>query len=193
MRIRTLVLLIVVFAISVSAAEHGEKAYKRQTFGRQALIHSAGSAAFNQVRNAPHEWGRTGSGFAKRLGSSFGEHAVKNTIAYGVAGLRHEDLRYHRSGKHGFGPRVKTALVSTVITHKTNTWKRTVASGRISGNIGSAMISRAWQPARLRTVSSGAATGGIMMGADAASNLVQEFWPEIRHPRRHAHHRPADS
>ena len=37
-------------------------------------------------------------------GHRLGTHAVKNTIQYGVAGLRHEDLRYHRSGKHGFGP-----------------------------------------------------------------------------------------
>jgi len=32
--------------------------------------------------------------------------------------------------------------------------------------------------------SSGFATGGIMLGVDAGSNVVREFWPEIRHPRR---------
>ena len=45
-------------------------------------------------------------------------------------------------------------------------------------------VSRLWQPARLHTVSSGLSSSGISLGADAASNVVREFWPEIRHPRR---------
>jgi len=81
--------------------------------------------------------------------------------------------------------RMKYALVSTVVTHKTTTGKRTPALGRISGDFGSGLISRAWQPARLHTLGSGLATGGIMLGVDAGSNVVREFWPEIRHPHRH--------
>jgi hypothetical protein len=180
--------MLLLLAGTAYAAVHKSNEYHKKTFGRQALVRAGGSAGVSHVRNAPHEWGRGGTGFAKRVGSSLGEHAVKNTIAYGVAGLRHEDLKYHRSGKHGFGPRLKTALASTVVTRKTTTGKRTVASGRLAGNVGSGMISRAWQPARLRTVSSGATTAGMMVGADATSNVVQEFWPEIRHPHRHARH-----
>lgn len=188
MRIRLIFPFVLLLAQTVYAAQHRTSEYRKKTFGRQAVVGSTATAAVNHIRNAPHEWGRGGSGFAKRVGSSLGEHAVKNTIAYGVAGLRHEDLKYHRSGKHGFGPRLKTALVSTVVTRKTTTGKRTVASGRLAGNMGSGIVSRAWQPARLRTLSSGAATGGMMLGADATSNVVQEFWPEIRHPRVHARH-----
>lgn len=62
-----------------------------------------------------------------------------------------------------------------------------MASGKMAGNFGSGLVSRAWQPARPRTVSGGVATGGIMLGADATSNVVQEFWPEISHPKR-IHH-----
>ena len=78
-----------------------------------------------------------------------------------------------------------SALKATVITRKTTNGRKTVGSGKIAGNFGSGLISRAWQPTRLRTVSGGLATGGMMMGADATSNVVQEFWPEIRHPKRH--------
>jgi len=46
------------------------------------------------------------------------------------------------------------------------------------------LISRAWQPARQHTLGSGLATAGIILGADAGSNVVREFWPEIRHPHR---------
>src|ERR1700682_1935479 len=146
MRTRMIVPVLLMLAGTAYAAVHKSNEYHKKTFGRQALVRAGGSAGVSHVRNAPHEWGRGGTGFAKRVGSSLGEHAVKNTIAYGVAGLRHEDLKYHRSGKHGFGPRLKTALASTVVTRKTTTGKHTVASGRLAGNVGSGMISRAWQP-----------------------------------------------
>jgi hypothetical protein len=106
-----------------------------------------------------------------------GTLVVKNSIQFGLAAARHEDLRYHRSEEQGFGPRLKHALVSTVITDRTTTGRRMVAAGRISGAVGSGLISRLWQPASLRTVAGGFATGGIMLGTDAGVNLAREFWP----------------
>jgi hypothetical protein len=101
-----------------------------------------------------------------------------------VATVRHEDLKYYPSGKQGFGPRMKHALLSTVVARKTTDGRPTMATGRVSGAVAGGFVSRLWQPARLRTVSSGLATSGIALGADAGANAVREFWPEIRHPRR---------
>ena len=33
-------------------------------------------------------------------------------------------------------------------------------------------------------VASGLSTSGLMLVGDAGSNVLREFWPEIRHPRR---------
>jgi hypothetical protein len=110
---------------------------------------------------------------------------VKNTIEFGVASLRHEEMGYRPSGRQGFGPRLKYALLSTVITRKTTTGDQTVATGRISGDIGGGFISRLWQPVRLHTVASGVSTSGILLGVDAGTHVVREFWPEIRHPHKH--------
>jgi len=152
--------------------------YVKDTFGRRAAISTGVSATIGEVRNAPHEWGRGIAGFGKRVASGFGTHVVKNTIEFGVASARHEKMGYERSGKQGFGPRLQYALLSTVITRKTTTGEKTPAMGRISGAFGSGLISRAWQPARLRTVSSGFATGGIMLGVDAGTHVIREFWPQ---------------
>jgi hypothetical protein len=100
----------------------------------------------------------------------------------GVAAVRHEELGYRPSGKRGFGPRLKYALISTVVTRKTTTGKKTFASGRLSGAMGSGFISRLWLPARFHTISSGIATGGVLLGVDAGTHVAREFWPEIRHP-----------
>lgn len=155
--------------------------YKRQTFGKGAIAPTLGGAAVRQLRNSPHEWGRGASGFGKRVGSSFGTNVIKHSIEFPIAAARHEDLHYHRSGQKGFGPRLRHALVSTVITRKTTTGRKTVASGRISGAVGSGIVASAWQPAGL-SVAGGAATGGIMLGGTAAANVAREFWP--RHHRQ---------
>jgi len=158
--------------------------YVKHTFNKSSLIRSGAGAAIQQARNNPREWGRGGAGFGKRLASGFGEHVIKGTIEFGVATVRHEELGYRPSGQQGFGPRLKYALLSTVVTRKTTTGKKTFASGRVSGAMGSGLISRLWMPARLQTISNGVATGGVLLSVDAGTHVAREFWPEIRHPRQ---------
>jgi hypothetical protein len=170
---------------SQHTSEHPyRQAYRKDTFSPHALVRSGTRAGINQARNSPKAWGRGASGFGKRLGSSFATHVVKNTIEYPIAAWRHEDLGYHRSTRTGFGPRLEHALVSTVVTQNTRTKRNTIASGRLTGSIGSGFISRAWQPAAARTATGALASGGISLGGVAAMNVVQEFGP------RHKEHRP---
>jgi hypothetical protein len=157
--------------------------YRHRLYGAQAVGGSAATAAIGTLRNRPHEWGGGPGGFAKRFASHLGQHAVKETIQLGVATWRHEDLHYHRSNLHGTWPRMKYALVSTFIVPKTNRpGKKTVALGRISGNLGGGLISRAWQPASAAGVGAGLARGGIGLGAEVGVNMAREFWPR-KHER----------
>jgi hypothetical protein len=154
--------------------------YVKRTFGPGAVVRAGAGAAIGQARNSPHEWGQGITGFGKRFASTFGTHVVKNSIEFPVAHARHEELGYRPSGKHGFLPRLGNALESTVITRKTNTGRRTVAAGHISGAVGSGLISRLWQPASAGTVAAGLSSAGVTLGADAGMNVAKEFWP--RHP-----------
>jgi hypothetical protein len=166
-------------------AESPDKKYWKHAFGPQAAGRAALGAGINQATNTPAEWGQGAEGFGKRFASSFGKHLVQKGIQYPVAKMFHEELSYHPSGKQGFGPRLKYALVGVVITHKTTTGKPTVAKGEIAGVVGSGLISRLWQPASVRTIGAGFTSAGITFGVDAAGNVVREFWPEIRHPHSH--------
>jgi hypothetical protein len=183
-RILTIGLLITAVAHNEEKARSGKK-YLKDTFSPAAAGRAAGGAAISHATNTPSEWGQGAAGFGKRFASSFGKYVVKRGIQYPVAKAFHEELGYRRSDKTGFGPRLKYALVGTVMTHKTNSGKRTVSKNELAGAFGSGFISRAWQPASTRTVGAGFASGGITLGADAASNVVREFWPEIRHPHDH--------
>jgi hypothetical protein len=166
--------------------------YRRKVVNKNALIGSGANAAFGTARNRPHEWGRGPVGAAKRFGSSLGQHVAKESIQLGVAAARHENLRYQRSNKRGTLPRMGYAVKHTFIVPKTNKpGKKTVALGRISGNMGAGMLSRAWQPASAAGLGAGLASGGIGLGADVGMNMAREFWPRKRptakaRPRRRA-------
>jgi hypothetical protein len=143
-------------AVTTTPSHPYRRQYKRETFGKKAL---AGVGARAVV-------GRRGS-FGGRVASGMGAHVVHNSIRFGVGAARHEDLQYHRSANRRFGPRMRHALVSTVVTRKTTSGKKTVAAGNISGAMGSGML-----------LGSGAASGGITLGAAAGVNVAREFWPK---------------
>jgi len=175
-------------AISLSAAEGQPATFHRfikKAFGPTAVVKAAIGGAITQATNTPSEWGQGAAGFGRRFASSFGKNIVKNGIQYPVARFRHEALGYQRSEDPRFGPRLRHALLATVITQKTTTGKKTVATGEIAGAIGSGLISRLWQPASVRTVAAGFGSAGVALAADAGTNVLREFWPEIRHPHSH--------
>jgi hypothetical protein len=157
---------------------------RRGIVNGRTLGGAAAGAAVGQARNSPHEWGQGATGFAKRFGSKLGQTVAKQGIQFGVAAVHHENLHYQRSNKHGTLPRMGYALKSTFIVPKSNRpGKKTVALGRISGNMGAGVISRAWQPASTAGIGSGLATGGIGLGADVGANMAREFWPRKHHRR----------
>lgn len=157
---------------------------RHRVFNRGAAARSAGSGAFGTIRNSPHEWGRSPVGFAKRAGSSFGQHAVKEAVQFGVSTWHHENLHYQRSNKHGTFPRLGDAVKHTFIVPKTNRRGKTLALGRVSGNMSAGIVSRAWMPASSAGIGAGVATGGIGLGADVGANVAREFWPRHKHKRR---------
>jgi hypothetical protein len=178
-----LVLATVLIATCAAAAIDNPRPH----VGKRTLIGSATAAGIAHARNTPHQWGRGATGFAKRFGSNVGKHVAKETIQFGVAAAHHENLRYRRSRKHGTLPRMGDAVKHTFIVPKTNRrGKKTVALGRISGNMGAGMISQAWMPAA--SIGAGVASGGIGLGADVGANVAREFWPR-KHNRRIARRR----
>ncbi len=172
-----IVMAILVASAGNAADQSRWHEYRHHMIGKDAMARSGAAAAWGQVRNSPHEWGQGVGGFAKRFASHVGQHAVKETIQFGVAAWHHENLHYQRSNLQGTMPRLKYAVKSTFIVPRTNRPGKTVALGRVSGNIGAGLISRAWQPASTAGIGAGLASGGIGLGADVGVNVAREFWP----------------
>jgi hypothetical protein len=184
MRLLFASVLMVACAMAATSQRH---AYRRAVAGKRAVAGAGASAGFRTLRNRPHEWGRGPVGAVKRFGSSLAQNAAKQSIQFGVAGLRHENLRYQRSNKRGVLPRMGYAAKHTFIVPRTNRrGKKTVAASRIAGNMGAGMISRVWQPASAAGVGAGLASGGIGLGADVGVNMAREFWPRKHRYRSRA-------
>jgi hypothetical protein len=164
--------------LGVRTEPHGFHKYVHHIVSKGSLARSAAGTAIGEARNSPKEWGRGGAGIAKRFGSAVARGVVDHTIELGVATVRHEDLQYHPSHLQGKWPRLKYAVESTFVVPRTNRPGRTVAAGRISGSIGSGLISRAWQPASTAGIGAGLASGGITLGADVGIHVAREFWPK---------------
>jgi hypothetical protein len=153
--------------------------YLASTFGAGSLARATLSAETGQLTRSPKEWGRDPGGYSARFGSAFAHHVIRGTLEYGASGLLHEDNRYLRSDKKGFWKRTGYALVSSFLTRHDN-GKRGFAFSRIGSAGGAAFIVRAWLPRSVATLGAGASSFGITVALDAGSNVLREFWPDLK-------------
>jgi hypothetical protein len=177
----TLMLLPVTLAVTAVPRQNHPywQHWKQATFGKRALAGVGARAGVSQLLHHPRKWGGGANGFGKRLGAGFATHSVKTSVEHAIAAPLHEDLQYHRSTKRGFGPRLRHALVSTVVTQNTKKGTRTPAIGSLSGHAAAGAFSQG-----VLHAGAGAGTAGVGLAADAGANVAREFWP--RHHARQA-------
>ena len=158
--------------------------YLKRTYGSGAFMKSGAMAGIKQAQNQPVEWGRGWDGYGDRFASSMGQRAVSNTISFGVGALRGEDPRYFPSGQTRTSSRIRSALAQTFVVH-TDHGGRTVAIGRVAGAFGGGFVSRTWQPEGHGIIRPGFQSGAISLASSAVTNVIREFWPDIK---KHLHH-----
>jgi len=151
----------------------------------ESIVGSAAAAGISQAKNTPKEWGGGAEAYGERFGNIFAQCVIRGTLEYGISAALHEDNRYFVSGQSGFFPRVKYAVMATLLARHDN-GNRSLSFSRIGSTAGAAFISRAWQPRSTTTAGDGAVTFGITMAAEIGSNVVREFLPDLK---QHFHKR----
>jgi len=160
--------------------------WKESLTGKQAILGTVVGAGIGQARGDSRKYGGGVAGFGKHVGLGYATHAVGSTVEHLVAAPLHEDLHYRPSDRKGFGPRLRHALVSTVITRNTRSGRHQVAAGRLSGSAASGAFAQTVLPA-----TSGASTAGIGLAVVAGTNVAREFWPrkkKVHAQNRSKHH-----
>jgi hypothetical protein len=156
-----------------------ETVFLKKLVGLQAFYETVPGAISDHVRNFPTQWGRSYSGFGKRVASQYGQFVLSELIEGGVQAIHKEDPRYFRLGKGGFVHRLKYSVVSTFWVPKPG-GGHTFAYSVPAGVYGSWAIATRWSPPDLQTPFKIVQWGSVGMGVKVSANSFREFWPDIK-------------
>lgn len=180
------------YAQNVPSADRVSVAQKwdhfvKETFKGSTLLGGALSASWSEARNSNPRYG-TGLGpFAQRFGAAEADLASQNFFSdFVVASALHEDPRYFRKGpRYGLWTRAGYAI-SRMAVIRTDSGRESFNWANLLGTAMSTGLSNAYYPPGSRTGGAIATHFGISFAAAGLSNLLPEFWPDIReHFRKH--------
>lgn len=151
----------------------------RSTFGPRGLINRGIIAGYDHLRDYPEEWPQGMEGWSMRYGSRMGRLAIRNSLQLGVDVAMKTDPRYDRCACSGFGARTAHAWRRVLVARKDHGGE-TIGLSRLVGAYVSPAITDQWYPDRLNTTSHKLQSGTWFLGWRGATNMLREFWPDIK-------------
>ena len=154
----------------------------KDSFDYPVYLTAAAFAGFYQLENQNPSFGQGVAGYAKRLASSYGDQAIGNLMTEAIfPSLLHEDPRYFRIGSSGGSTWHRTRYALTrVFVVRTDKGGWTFNFSEWLGNGTTVALSNLYYPADTRNVSDNVQKLGIQVGTDAFSQVLKEFWPDIK-------------
>ena len=151
----------------------------KDSFDWPLLFVAAGYAGLGQITNQNPSFGQGTKGYANRYLRIYTDLAVGNLLTEGLMpSLLHEDPRYFRRGTGSLWSRVGYATSRIVLTRTNNGGTRFNFS-EVVGNSIAVGISNAYYP-DTRTAGSSVGKLTIQLATDAFSNVMKEFWPDVK-------------
>lgn len=159
----------------------------RSTVGLRSLGVGVLSAGWNTAWNRPEEYHGTWEGFGKRYAVRLSGVAIGNGMEAGLGTLWGEDPRYTPAGGGNAWQRIGHATRMTVMAYNRE-GRLMPAYARYAGTVGNNFITNAWRPDSENSAGSAMTRSAIGITGRLASNLFEEFWPDLR--RRLSRDRP---
>ena len=132
-----------------------------------------------QAENANPSFGQGFYGYLRRAGTAFGDQMIGNMMTEGVMpAVLHEDPRYFRIGKGSFGRRLWYATTRTIVT-TTDSNHHTFNFAEWGGNSVAVGLANFYYRDG-RTAEDNAERLLIQCGTDTLSNVLKEFWPDVK-------------
>ncbi len=158
----------------------------KDSFDYPLVLLAAVFAGLGQLTNENPSFGQGMAGYGRRLGTAYADQAIGNMMTEAIyPSLLREDPRYFRRGHGSVGSRTWYALTRVMVTRTDSGGTRFNYSEWV-GNATAAAISNAYYPDNRRA---GANVAKLceMVGTDAISQVLKEFWPDIKHKMFHRH------
>lgn len=166
--------------------------FAKETFDPFTVASAAAGAALSQADNDDPKYGQGWGPYGQRFGAAAADIATQNFFSDAVmASALHEDPRYFRRGsEYRLWYRAGYAL-SRVIVTRTDAGTATFNYAGILGMSMGIALSNAYYPPSSVNGTEVASRFATSMVASALTNLLPEFWPDIR--QKFFRHRPRPS
>lgn len=158
----------------------------KDSFDYPIYFISAGFAGISQVQNSNRSFGQGVKGYALRYATGYGDQMIGNMMTEGVfPSLLHQDMRYFRRGTGSKLGRTYYALTRILVT-RTDAGGTQFNFSEVVGNSVATTISNAYNP-DTRDAGENLEKLGLQLGTDAISNVLKEFWPDVKHWLQNRH------
>ena len=157
---------------------------EKDSFDYPVFITSGLFAALYHLENQNPWFGQGMSGYGQRYAAAYGDQMLGNMMTEGfVPALGHQDPRYFRSGQGTLKGRAWYA-VKAIFVARMDSGRNSFNFSEWGGNALAAAISNAYYP-DTRTASDNAQKLVIQCATDAFSNVLKEFWPDVKRKLHH--------
>jgi hypothetical protein len=173
-------------------AKHKMIIASKDSFDYPLVGVAAAFAGLSQLENSDQSFGQGTKGYAHRLWTNYVDQAVGNMFSEGIMpALLHEDPRYRRIGASRGSVKYRTwyALTRVMVT-RTDSGGTRFNFSEWSGNAIGVAISNSYHPDG-RDVEDNVTKLLTQVATDAISQVLKEFWPDIKH--KLFHKKPAGS
>ena len=155
------------------------KIAEKDTFDWPSYILGGVFAGISQLDNSNPEFGQGLKGYAKRYAASVADQDVGNFMTEAILpSLLHEDPRYFRKVTGSKKGRILYAATRVLIT-RNDSGRNMFNFSEVLGNGAVAALGNAYYPDE-RGLSSTMQRMGTQIGTDAISQVLKEFWPDIK-------------
>ncbi len=158
----------------------------KDSFDYPLVLLAGAFAGLGQLTNQHPAFGQGLAGFGRRIGTGYADQAIGNMMTESIfPSILREDPRYFRRGTGSPMSRTWYALTRVMVTRTDSGGTRFNFSEWV-GNATGVAISNAYYP---DDHSVGANVGKLcqQVGTDAISQVLKEFWPDVKHWMFHRH------
>jgi hypothetical protein len=162
----------------------------KDSFDYPLVLVAGGVAGLGQITDTNPSFGQGVAGYARRLATGYADQVIGNMMTEGLFPmLLREDPRYFRRGHGSKWSRTWYAATRVFVT-RTDSGGTRFNFSEVVGNSTAAAISNAYEPDG-RNVDDNLEKLGMQIGIDAFSQVLKEFWPDIKHKLFSHHHEDA--
>lgn len=134
----------------------------------------------DQANGTPRQWGSGFPGFGRRLASRAGNAVLQGTFQAPLAAILHEDVRYIPTRHHSFQRRAIHAVLYSFLTYN-DKGHPTLNIANLTAFYTSTAVTTVWVPGIQNVARYTFVNSSEQIALSFPLNVVQEFWPEIRH------------